>query len=321
MRHRRWMTAALLMLLALPAFADGLQDRLDALARRAQPAKLGVTVLDLRSGQAWRVGAGRAYPMMSVFKAPLGAAVLARVDRGELSLDQPVTLTRADLRLGRSAIVDHFRGESMRFTVRELLTAAVGDSDNTAADALLPLAGGPAGVTAYLRAHGIDGLRVDRGEGGIHRDVMGLDAHDQPPAHESPAQADARIRRGYFAYMAGPRDTSTPDAAATFLRQLWQGRLLSPTSTHWLLDTMTHTQPFRIEPGLPQGVRFAHKGGTSATFEGTTAAFNDIGVIAWPDGHAVVVAAFLTGSKASAKERDALFAELGRAVAGQLGQE
>ncbi len=325
MRTYRWMIAtALLMLCAAPAFADALQAKLNALAQRAQPAHLGITVIDLHSGQVWRVGAGRAYPMMSVFKAPLGAALLARVDRGELSLDRSVTITRDNLRHGVSAIAAHFQGEAMPFTVRQLLKAAVGDSDNTAADALLPLlplVGGPAGLTAWLRAHGIKGMRVDRGEGGISHDVMGLDAHNQPPPGETDAQADARIRRGFFAYMHGPRDTSTPDAAATFLRKLWQGELLSPGSTGLLLDMMTHTPPFRIEPGLPKGVRFAHKGGTSATFEGVTAAFNDIGVIRWPDGRAVVVVGFLTGSTQSAKERNALFAELGRVVVEGVGKE
>lgn len=319
--YRGMIATALLMLCAAPAFADALQAKLDALAQRAQPAHLGVTVIDLRSGQTWRVGAGRAYPMMSVFKAPLGAALLARVDRGELSLDRAVTLTRADLRQGVSPIAKHFQGESMTFTVRQLLKAAVGDSDNTAADALLPLVGGPAGLTAWLRTQGIQGMRVDRGEGGISHDVMGLDAHNQPPPGETDAQADARIRRGFLAYMRGPRDTSTPDAAASFLRKLWQGELLSSGSTRLLLDTMTHTPPFRIESGLPKGVQFAHKGGTSATFEGITAAFNDIGVISWPDGRAVVVAGFLTGSTQSAKERNALFAELGRVVVEVVGKE
>lgn len=151
---------------------------------------------------------------------------------------------------------------------------------------------------------------------------MGLDAHDQPPPGETDAEADARIRRGFLAYMRGPRDTSTPDAAARFLRKLWQGELLSAPSTRLLLDTMPHTPPSRIEPGLPKGVQFAHKGGTSATFEGITAAFNDIGVIAWPDGRAVVVAGFLTGSTQSAKERHALFAGPGRwVVGGVVGRE
>lgn len=110
--------------------------------------------------------------------------------------------------------------------------------------------------------------------------------------------------------MRGPRD-----AAASFLRKLWQGQLLSAPSTRLLLDTMPRTPPSRIEPGLPKGVQFAHKG-TSATFEGITAAFNDIGVIRWPDGRALVVAGFLTGSTQSAKERHALFAGPGRGVVG-----
>lgn len=321
MRLAPWLTAALGLLAAQTCLADELQARLQALSHQALPGRLGVTVLDLRDGHAWRTGANRAYPMMSVFKAPLGAALLARVDAGTLSLDRQVTITRADLRHGRSAIADRFRGQAMHFTVRELLVAAVADSDNTAADALLPLAGGPAGLTAWLHAHGIEGMRVDRGEGGISHDVMGLDAHDQPPPGETDAEAGARIRRGFLAYMHGPRDTSTPDAAASFLRKLWQGELLSAPSTRLLLDTMTHTPPSRIEPGLPKGVQFAHKGGTSATFEGITAAFNDIGVIRWPDGRAVVVAAFLTGSTQSAKERNALFAELGRVVVGGVGEK
>src|SRR5690242_16474237 len=201
--YRGMIAAALLMLCAAPAFADALQAKLDALAQRAQPAHLGVTVIDLHSGQTWRVGAGRAYPMMSVFKAPLGAALLARVDRGELSLDRSVTITRADLRQGVSPIAKHFQGESMTFTVRQLLKAAVGDSDNTAADALLPLVGGPAGLTAWLRTQGIQGMRVDRGEGGISHDVMGLDAHDQPPPGETDAKATPASAAAFWLTCAG----------------------------------------------------------------------------------------------------------------------
>jgi beta-lactamase class A len=35
----------------------------------------------------------------------------------------------------------------------------------------------------------------------------------------------------------------------------------------------------------------------------------------WPDGHTVVVAAFLTGLRANKKAREALFAEIGKDVA------
>lgn len=41
-----------------------------------------------------------------------------------------------------------------------------------------------------------------------------------------------------------------------------------------------------------------------------TAAFNDIGILTWPDGHTVIVAAFLTGSHAPETRMSALFKTL-----------
>ncbi|BDU22262.1 class A beta-lactamase [Dyella sp. GSA-30] len=291
-----------LAVLAWPVFAtDAMQARLDAIAQRARPATFGIAVLDVQSGKTWQVHADRGYPMMSVFKAPLGAAVLAKVERGELSLAQKITLTRADLRHGRSPIADHFQGDSTTMTLRDLLAAAVNESDNTAADALLRLIGGPAKLTAFLRAHGIEGIRSDRGEGDIYNDVM-----------------TPNVQRGVATYMTDPRDTSTPIGAVDFLHKLWLNQLLSKESTQYLLSLMTNARPRRLETGLPKGVTFAHKGGTSDTFDGMTPAFNDIGIARWPDGHAVIVAGFLTGSRAPETERAALFDALGKAV-GELG--
>lgn len=110
-----------------------------------------------------------------MFKAPLAATVLARVDRGELSLEQRVVLNRADLRGGHSVIAKRFQGERKTFTLRQLLVAAVSHSDNTAADALIRLVGGPATVAAFLRAQDICGMRVDLDEGGMAQvfDVSG----------------------------------------------------------------------------------------------------------------------------------------------------
>jgi beta-lactamase class A len=66
---------------------------------------------------------------------------------------------------------------------------------------------------------------------------------------------------------------------------------------------------------LPTGVLLADKCGTSYTLEHVTAAYNDIGILTWPDGRSVIVAAFLTASPASKAERDAMFAGLASTVA------
>lgn len=295
----------------LPALAP-LQSSLAKLAAQAQPGILGINVTDLRSGRTWRVNAGRSYPMMSVFKAPLGATVLRAVDQGGLSLDRNVIIRRSDLMTaGVSEIAADFHGDHEAFTVRQLLAAAVSHSDNTAADVLLQLVGGPQAVTAFLRAHGILRMRVDRDEAEIAREFQLYHVDGR----ESAVQRDRRLREGYVAYLSDPRDRATPDAAVLFLRQLWRGELLSAASTRHLLSLLyAQTIPDRLRAGIPADVRLADKCGTSYTIDGKTAAFNDIGILTWPDGRTVIVAAFLTGSHASETRMNAMFKALARAI-------
>ena len=298
-----------------------LQQKLDALAQRARPGTLGVAVLDLQSGTEASVNAGQAFPMMSVFKAPVAAAVLSRVDAGKLSLQQQVSVSRADVLSGSAvpSIGAHFRGERMTFTVEQLLKAAVSESDNTAVDALVKVVGGPQVVTAFLRAHGIDGMRVDMDEAGVARIFQDLGPGQQIPAKESAQASLERHRRGFKAFLAAPTNRSTPDAAVVFLRKLHGNELLTPASTQHLLDLMAaQTIPDRLRAGVPQGVGLADKTGTSGSLDGRTAAYNDIGILSGPDGHTVIVAAFLTDSHASDAQRDALFADIARAAVASL---
>jgi beta-lactamase class A len=299
------------------ASADDLQSKLETLAQRARPGIMGISVLDLQSGKTWRVNADQAYPMMSVFKPPVAAAVLDRIEHGKNSFDQTVTVTRADLEYG--TIRDHFKGEQATFTVRELLEYAVSKSDNTAVDALIRFIGGPSVVESYLQAHGIEGLRVDRDEAGNSRLFNVLQRGEKPPANETAAQEQQRYVRGNHLFLADPGNRSTPDAAVLFLHKLWQRELLSPKSTTYLLNLMyAQTMPNRLRAGLPPGVRLADKCGTSATVDGLTAAYNDIGIMTWPDGHTVIVAAFLTASNAPEDQRHALYVDLTQAIAKSL---
>ena len=314
MTMRAWVRLAFSLgslMLAVPGWAhDDVQAKLDTLAERAKPGVLGVEIVDTRTGQHWSTHAGQAYPMMSVFKAPLGATVLSQVDDGTLSLDRTTTIRRADLRSGRSPIRENFHGQAMTFTVKQLLEGAVGQSDNTAADALLRIVGGPQKVTAFLRRHDVTGLRVDRGEGQIAEDVAGL--HGKKAMSDT-AATQAR-RAGFQAYMRDPRDTSTPGAAIAFLDKLSKGELISAKSTRYLLSVMTGTPGLKIATGLPRGVTFAHKTGLSGTFEGVTAASNDIGIVHWPDGREVIVAAFLMRTPMNDSEQATLFAEIGKII-------
>lgn len=72
--------------------ATPLQAKLESLVGRAKSGMFGVTVIDLESGRQWGVNNKRPFPMMSVFKVPVAATVLAMVDGGKVSLDQELTI-------------------------------------------------------------------------------------------------------------------------------------------------------------------------------------------------------------------------------------
>ena len=97
------------------------QLALEDLVTRARPGILGISVIDLDTGNQWGVNDKDAFPMMSVFKVPVVAAVLDMVDRNELALSDTVTIGRGDLRKGASEIAKSFAGTEMTFTVDQLM--------------------------------------------------------------------------------------------------------------------------------------------------------------------------------------------------------
>ena len=303
-----------------------LDKEVAALAARAAPGVLGFGLMNLESGEFWVRLGDRTFPMMSVFKLPLGAAVLSEIDAGRLKLTETLTLEGEDLSPPLSPIADAWPGRAT-YTVEELFTAALRDSDNTAADLLMKRIGGPGAVSGWLQAKKIDEVRIDRYERELSPNVYGM-ASFRPAWKGAAAFAAAmatvppeRRHAATVAYMADPRDSSTPRGMLGFLRKLDEGELVSPASTRRLLVTLQQTQrgADRIKAGLPKGASFSHKPGTSGTDQGLTAAYNDVGIFTLADRRSYAIAAFLTGSTAPEADRAALFADLGRVAVRSVG--
>ncbi len=309
--------SCLLLFLALPILSRA--ETLPEIAARAKPGILGVAVYDFQTGKIQGVNMNGHFLMMSTFKAMLAAYVLDQADAGQISLDQKVTLTPADLREGVGD-VDNSGGGT--FTVRALLKAAVTQSDNTAADALLKLVGGPSVVTAWLQGKGIDDIRLDRDERTIARDENGIPPDFHPGENETHLKAQIPLADRQAAFKQAQvdlRDTATPEAAVHFLVALKQGKLLSAASTATLLNWMKHctTGEDRLRAGLPPKTVLEHKTGTSGVFEGLSLATNDMGIITLPDGRILAIAVFLANSPASEKAREKIIADCARAVSSQ----
>lgn len=248
--------------------------------------RLGVTATDVGTGLTLRHRPAERFPMCSTFKWVLAAAVLARVEAGEDRLDRAVAYGPSDL-LNYAPVTTAHVSEG-RLSVEALCAAAVQVSDNTAANLLLPLVGGPEGLTRWIRSLGDPVTRLDR----VEPDLNEVEPGDA-------------------------RDTTTPDAMVGLLQTVLLGDVLTPAGrerlTGWLITSTTGTTKLRA--GLPEPWRVGDKTGM-----GARGATNDV-AIAWPPtGGPILIAAYLRDSDAPVDARNGALAEVGREVARRLGQ-
>ena len=266
---------------------------------------LALAAQDVATGARYSFQGGESVFMSSVVKLPLSIRILRQVDRGRLSLDTRVVIPPTRFSPGFSPIADSAKNDTVVLTIAELLRHAVSNSDNTASDRLMELAGGPAAVTAEMRGLGIAGIRVDRTYRQNSAAFRGVDS--LPPVYTL-AEYDALSKRVPAArrqaaparFLADPRDRATPEALVRLLTVLERGRVLSPASRRLLLHLMTETAnpATRIVAGLPPGFTAAHKTGTWGG-GGVNVAVNDVGLIRPPGrGGPLALAVMVRGATA-----------------------
>jgi beta-lactamase class A len=246
---------------------------------------VGLFAVDTATERQLAHRADELFAMCSTFKWALAAAILASVDRAELSLDEPVPYGPSDLQEHAPVAREHV-GEGA-LSVEVLARAIVTVSDNTAANLLLSKVGGPAGFTRFVRARGDLVTRLDRTE----------------PTLNSNEGGDLR-------------DTTSPRAMAGLMRRILCGDTLSSTSRErllsWLRDCETGKD--RLRAGFPPHWIVGDKTGS-----GGRGATNDI-AIATPPGRApILVAAYMSEGSAGPAALKAAHAELGQLVARQIG--
>lgn len=255
---------------------------------QATHGPVGAAVLIVEGGSAAVLHGGQHFPMQSVYKLPIGMAVLHQVDRGRLRLGQQVQIRPSDLTPpSRYSPIAQKYPNGTQMTVLELMEAMINVSDGTASDVLLSLVGGPKQVRAYLHALGIQNIVVATSESAMAQNVQ-----------------------------VQYQNWATPNAMAALLCALQQGQGLSASSRHLLLGLMAGTKsgPHQIKGLLPVGTFVAHKTGASGTVDGLTRATNDAGLVTLPDGRHLAIAVFVSETRADAPTRDAVIAKIARAA-------
>jgi len=215
---------------------------------------------------AWRAGDGlqlayradERFPFCSTFKVIAAAAILEKSTRDAGLMQLIVRYQRSDM-VSYSPITEQHIGEGM--PVAALCAAALQYSDNTAANLLLRLLGGPQAVTAYAASIGDTAFRLDRWETALNTAIP-----------------------------EDPRDTTTPRAMGGSLQRLLLGDALPPVQRQqlqaWMLGNTTGAA--RIKAGLPADWRVADKTGS-----GSYGTANDIAVV-WPPAREPIVMAIYT---------------------------
>ena len=250
-------------------------DQLKAL-EDANGGRLGVAILDTGSKKLVSYRGSERFPLCSTFKVLAAACVLSRVDQGRETLERRISYKKADL-LSYAPITSQHADTGM--TLEELCAAAVEWSDNSAGNMLLESFGGPAGLTAYMRASGDPITRLDRREPDLNEALPG-----------------------------DPRDTTTPAAMVKFLQRTILGHALTPQSrdllTGWLVACRTGDK--KIRAGVPTGWRVGDKTGA-----GERNATNDVAVIWPPERAPIIVSCYFVGSTKSDDERASVLASVG----------
>jgi beta-lactamase class A len=257
-----------------------IQEKLAA-TEAASGGRLGVAMLDVDGSVVAAYRGAERFPMASTFKLMLVAVVLKR------SVTEPDLLLRRvayskDELIFWSPVTEKHVAEGMR--VGELCAAAIEYSDNTAANLLLKLSGGPRGLTAFARSIGDKSFRLDRWEPAMNEALPGDE-----------------------------RDTTTPEAMAASLRALAVGDALPAPQramlAGWLKGNTTGRESIRA--GVPADWVVGDKTGSGGF--GTT---NDIAVLWPPKGPPLVLVVYFTQHTPDAAMRRDLISAVARLLVG-----
>lgn len=302
---------------AVPA---DLSERVTALARSFD-GDVGIAIKDLRDGWTFEWNGDRRFPQQSVAKLWTATAVLQAIDDGRLRLDDPVTVTRADLSVFNEPLAARLRGGAYQTDLRELLALAIVESDNAANDVLVRRLGGRAVVQAVIDRKGLTGIAAGIQQRELQSRIAGLDWRPEYGGgrrfEAARAQAPAAAREAAMqSYLAAPDDGATPAATVQALQALQAGRLLSRPSTALLLSLMRQSEhgPDRLAGGLEPGWSIAHKTGTGQHLGLLHVGTNDVGVLTAPDGHAYAVAVYIGRSIRPLSWREGLMRNVARAI-------
>ena len=285
----------LLTMVAAAAFLSQPASPLQTLLARTAadfPGKAGIWVKHLKTGDAAGIRDGEIFNSASVIKIPVLVLAFQMADRGELKLDERITVRKADIRGGSG--IFRYHDEGLQPTVRDVLLQMIITSDNTATDVAIAKVGGVARVNAWLKQAGYaDGHKLTQTTGELFAKYNALAATED-------RNVKTNADRVYWLGEISPR------SVGLMLEAIEKKTIASEAACTDMLRMLRAQQAGQRRLNHYLSVPVAHKTGD---FPPVLA--NDVGIIYGKSGPIVVsfLANAITGNYGEAEDRIARFAQ------------
>jgi beta-lactamase class A len=225
------------LIVSAPAVAQlaSLRPRLEQ--RIAQHKGLvGLSLVDLTTGEKLSIRGEEPFPSASVIKLPILVELFHQIQRGPLSLSDPIVMLAADQRPGSGVL--QFLSTPHNLTVRDAATLMIILSDNTATNFIIDKVG-IRNVNARMDSLGLKSTR-------LHAKVF---------LGSSTTIDTAATRKWGFG-------VTTPNDIAELLVRLYRGQVVSDSASKTMVGMMRNNFDYAEIPRyMPAGVSVAHKTG------------------------------------------------------------
>jgi beta-lactamase class A len=250
--------------------------------------EIGLYLKVISDNRVFSYNEKRNWYFASTVKIPIAIAVMQKVESGEISLSDELTLQESDFVDGSGDLLDQKPGT--KYTVADLLDRMIRHSDSTAADMLMRLVGEDEineQIKKRMVLKGINRItpimqvRYDA-YSEIHKNAQNLTNMDIVQINsKSPlsvrmtellsklnvdrSEIKAKsIEDAFERYYKRELNSGKLESMGIMLERLHNGELLNKQNSEYLIkimETIT-TGDRRIKAGLPEGTRYAQKTGT-----------------------------------------------------------
>ncbi len=164
MRLFLWMTLAAACAHAQPTLIEILESKTTAAVRaleEREPGVIGFAATDLKSGRTFSYHGDTQFAQASSIKIPIMIEMFRAAAGGKFQLGDKLTLTAKDAVGGSGHLREKLLAGPLTLTIRELITAMMETSDNTATNQCIRMAGMDA-INRTLENYGSKRTRLQR---------------------------------------------------------------------------------------------------------------------------------------------------------------